>query len=517
LLRQTAEAHPDLIALAFYDKQISYSDLWRQVNQMARGLRSLGLQKGDRVMLMLPNCPAYVISYYGTLRAGGIVTQVNPLYTEREVRFLAEDSGASVLIVADALHDRVRNVAQELGLRHVIVAELTGGVTLSPGAVFLRDLLAAAPAAELDVAIEPEDVAVLQYTGGTTGRPKGAMLTHRSLVANAFQVTARDQTQPGEARVLLILPLFHVYGMMVMNVGLKRGSRLVLLPRFEIDQVMRAIRDHRITDFPGVPTMYVAVLNYPNAEEYGISTIRNISTGGAAMPVEVMEAFVNRFGATINEGYGLSEASAVTHSNPTHDPSLRKPGSIGIPIPGTDARIVDLETGTRVLGPGEEGELCIRGPQIMAGYWNRPEENRAALRDGWLYTGDIAKMDEDGYFYIVDRKKDMIIVSGFNVYPREIEEVLYEHTAVLEAAVIGVPDPYKGEVPKAFIALKAGAEVQEAEILDFCRERLAPYKVPKQIEFRAQLPKSAVGKLLRRVLVDEERQRRSGQAGAQGE
>ncbi|MDA8345453.1 MAG: long-chain fatty acid--CoA ligase [Thermaerobacter sp.] len=511
ILRGTAESHPNLLALAFYEHEITYRALWVDVCRMANALLTLGLQPDDRVMLMLPNSPAYVVAYYGILRAGGIVTQVNPLYVERELQYIATDSQARFLIVADALYDRVRRLPESTAIEQVIVAELSGAQT-DARALRLRELLEASPEVDPPSQRTPEDTAVLQYTGGTTGLPKGAMLTHRNLVANAWQ-SGGEAPQPGASRVLAILPFFHVFGMLVLNISVKHAARIVLLPRFEIDRVMDAIRDHQITDFPGVPTMYVAVLNYPNAEAYGIGSIRSLSAGGAAMPVEVMETFVDKFGAEISEGYGLTEASPATHANPTHDPTLRKPGSIGIPLPFTDARIVDLETGTRTLPPGEVGELCIQGPQVMQGYWHRPEETRAALRDGWLYTGDIARMDEDGYFYIVDRKKDMIIVSGNNVYPREIEEVLYEHPAVLEAAVIGVPDPYKGEVPKAFISLRPGARLTEEEVLVHLRAQLAPFKLPKAVEFRGELPKSAVGKLLRRELAAQERERRNRDEG----
>ena len=511
ILRETAAAHPDLLALAFYRQEITYGALWADVQRMANALRTLGLRPEDRVMLMLPNCPAYVISYYGTLLAGGIVTQVNPLYVQREIAYLAKDSGARFLIVADALYDKVRALPERSGIQRVIAARLSGQET--PGALSLHELLAAAPTDDPGVERRQEDVAVLQYTGGTTGLPKGAMLTHRNIVANTWQ-SVGEVPQPGETSVLQILPLFHVFGMLVLNMSVKHAARIVLLPRFEIDQVMAAIRDHQITDFPGVPTMYIAVLNYPGAEAYGIGNIRRLSAGGAAMPIEVMQTFVDKFGAEISEGYGLSEASPVTHSNPTHDPSLRKAGSIGIPVPGTDARIVDLPTGTRTLPPGEVGELVVQGPQVMQGYWHRPEETAVALRDGWLYTGDIARMDEDGYFYIVDRKKDMIIVSGNNVYPREIEEVLYEHPDVLEAAVIGVPDPYRGEVPKAFVALREGSALTEEALLMHLRGQIAPFKLPKSVEFRKELPKSAVGKLLRRELAAQEQERRAPKAQA---
>ena len=502
LLDDRAARNPDLVALAFYSQQITYAELAAMTRRMANALLARGFEPGDRVLLMLPNCPAYVIAYYGVLRAGGIAVGVNPLYVEREIEFVARDAGARWIVTAGEFYPRVRAVLERTPLKHVILAELAAPVEPGPEAVRLRELLAAAPDVDPGVAVGAHDVAVLQYTGGTTGTPKGAMLTHFNLVANVLQLAEMgDPVEPGETRILTILPLFHSYGMTTcMNLGLYQGSRLVLLPRFDIDQVMQAIKEHQITAFPGVPTMYVAVLNYPNAEAYGIRNIKTIGSGGSALPLEVAETFERKFGAKIGEGYGLSEASPVTHVNPNWAPGIQRRGSIGIPLPDTDARIVDLETGERVLGPGEEGELVIRGPQVMKGYWNRPEETRQALRDGWLYTGDIARMDEDGFFYIVDRKKDMIIVSGYNVYPREVEEVLYTHPAVMEAAVIGVPDPYKGEVPKAVVACKPGQQVTGEELIEYCRRHLAPYKVPRYVEFRPELPKTMVGKILRRAL-----------------
>jgi long-chain acyl-CoA synthetase len=508
LLEQRASANPELIALAFFDQQLTYAGLLDQTNRMATALLRLGLQPGDRVMLMLPNCPAYAIAYYGTLKAGGIVAQTNPLYVERELEYLARDCGARFIVTADALYPRVRAVMPRTALEHVIVATLAN-TELDAEALRLEPLLAEQPAGDPGVAVDPDAVAVLQYTGGTTGVPKGAMLSHANLVANVLQTEEMgQQAEPGDVRILTILPLFHSYGMTCcLNLGLHIGARLVLLPRFEIDHIMQAIKRHRITHFPGVPTMYVAVLNYPNAEDYGISSIRSIGSGGAALPVEVAETFEKRFGAEIGEGYGLSEASPVTHATPGWDPRLRRLGSVGIPIPSTDARIVDVETGTQVLGADAAGELCVAGPQVMQGYWNQPGETASVLRDGWLYTGDIARMDADGFFYILDRKKEMITVGGYNVYPREIEEVLYEHPAVFEAAVVGVPDAYKGELPKAFVALKPQAEASADELIAFCRQRLAPFKVPKFVEFRTTLPRSAVGKILRRELAQEERKR----------
>jgi long-chain acyl-CoA synthetase len=332
------------------------------------------------------------------------------------------------------------------------------------------------------------------------------MLTHLNLVVNATQVRAWNPNPdpPGQGRILTAIPLFHVYGMTVcMNAGLLGGAELILLPRFDLQQVMDTIRDTHPTSFPGVPTMYIAVNRFPNAEQYGLDSIKVCNSGAAPMPAEVMQAFEQRTGAQICEGYGLSEASPVTHCNPIG--GRRKPGTVGLAYPDTDCEIVDVETGTRVLPAGEPGELRIRGPQVMAGYWQMPEETAIALRDGWLYTGDIGKLDDDGYLSIVDRKKDMIICSGFNVYPRDVEEVLYEHPAVQEACVAGVPDVYRGETVKAYVVRKPGTELAARELIDFCRGRMAAFKAPTIVEFRESLPKSAVGKVLRRVLVEEER------------
>ncbi|BDG58993.1 long-chain-fatty-acid--CoA ligase [Caldinitratiruptor microaerophilus] len=507
LLDETAAHHPDLTALRFYQHRLTYRELAERVNRFAAALAGLGVRKGDRVALMLPNSPAYVIGYYGTLKAGGIVAQVNPLYTGRELLHILNDSGAETIVVADVLYPKVQSVQSGSPLKNVLVARLQGGVEPGPGAHSMEALIAGAAPQAPEVAVDAGDVAVLQYTGGTTGVSKGAMLTHFNLVANALQVKEwmAGPAEPGQERILTVLPLFHVYGMTVcMNFGLATASELILLPRFEIAEVMNTIRETRPTFFPGVPTMYVAVNNFPDAESYGVSSIRRCNSGGAPLPFEVMQAFERRFGSVLFEGYGLSEASPVTHANPVV--GLRKPGTIGIPYPDTDAEIVDIETGERVLPPGEVGELRIRGPQVMAGYWNRPDETAKALRNGWLYTGDIAKMDEDGYFTIVERKKDMIITSGYNVFPREVEEVLYEHPAVLEAAVAGIPDPYRGEAVKAYVVLRPGMQATEEEIIAFCRERIAPFKAPRAVEFRDSLPKSAVGKVLRRLLTEGERQ-----------
>jgi len=507
-IEQSVAKHADLTALRFATISMTYRELWGRVLRCAAALAELGIGKGDRVALLLPNCPQYVIAYFGTLRAGGIVVQVSPLSTPRELVHHLSTSGAETIVVADVLYPVVQAVLPQVNLRNVLVTRLRGEVTPGPEARAFEEVLMSTTGAPPDVQVTPDDVAVLQYTGGTTGIAKGAMLTHRNLVVNVLQSAAPNPDFPSGAdlRVLTVLPLFHVYGMTVcMNLGLARGGELILLPRFEPAEVLETIKATQPTSFPGVPTMYVAINSVPNAEEYGVGSIRFCNSGGAPMPLEVMEAFEQRFGATIIEGYGLSETSPVTHVNPAT--GLRKPGTIGIPVPDTDAEIVDIDTGTRVLPPGEPGELRIRGPQVMAGYWGMPEETADAMRDGWFYTGDIATMDEDGYFTIVDRKKDMILASGLNVYPREVEEVLYEHPAVLEAGVIGVPDPYRGESVKAYVVLKPGASATAEELEAYCREHLSAYKVPHAFEFRDTLPKSGVGKVLRRVLVEEERQR----------
>jgi long-chain acyl-CoA synthetase len=359
------------------------------------------------------------------------------------------------------------------------------------------------------VEVNPNEVAVLQYTGGTTGLSKGAMLTHRNLVSDVLQCVSWSQDAVrGEERMLAALPLFHVYGMTVtMNEAIGLAATIILLPRFNVDEALEAINLYQPTRFPGVPTMYMAIMNHPQVEKYNISSIRVCSSGSAPMPIEAQKHFEELTGAKISEGYGLTEASPVTHANPFL--GKRKIGSIGLPRPDVDAKIVDLETGEKDLPPGEEGELCIRGPQVMQGYWNRPEETSKTLRNGWLYTGDIGRMDEEGYFYIVDRKKDMIICSGYNVYPREIEEVLYQHPKIQEACIVGMPDPYRGETVKAFVVLKEREEATAEEIIKYCQKNMAKYKVPTLVEFRRELPKSHVGKVLRKILREEEMRKSS--------
>jgi long-chain acyl-CoA synthetase len=505
ILKERAVQYSDKIALTFYDKEITYKELASLVETFASTLQKRGVKKGDRVAIMLPNCPQYVIAYYGILRAGAIVTQVNPMLVERELTHILQDSGSETIIIYDAVYPRLKAVQDDTQIKDVIVVSLQSTqISYAPDLTF-DEFLSLGDGQVQSVTIEPEhDIAVLQYTGGTTGRSKGVMLTHRNLVANVMQCAEfyKETIKYGQERYLTVIPLFHVFAMTSgMNLSIYIGANNILLPRFDLQEVLNTIRDKQPTFFPGVPTMYVAITNYPGVEQYGINSIRVCNSGSAPMAVELMHEFERKTGAIVLEGYGLSEASPVTHCNPPF--AQRKPGTVGIGLPMTEYKVVDVATGTKEVKPGELGELIIRGPQVMKGYWNMPEETAVTLRDGWLYTGDIATVDEEGYVSIVDRKKDMIIASGYNIYPREIEEVLYEHPAVREAVVIGVPDVYRGETVKAILVLKEGKTVSEEDILDYCRKNLAAYKVPRMIEFRQELPKTNVGKILRRVLREE--------------
>ncbi|MDQ0217310.1 long-chain fatty acid--CoA ligase [Peribacillus cavernae] len=505
VLQNTAKNYPAHNAITFFGKKITYQELSHAVNLFASSLQKNGLQKGDRVAIMLPNCPQYVIAYNGVLTVGAIVTQLNPMSVEREIEYILNDSGAETIIVLDALYPKVKQVQQSVNLKNIIVVSLQpSGQDFAPDYTF-DGFLTAGNGQVIPVEIETEhDIAVLQYTGGTTGRSKGAMLTHKNILANVVQTYEffKDDVEFGKERFLTIIPLFHVFGMTsAMNYAIYTASESIMLPRFEIEEVLNTIKNERPTIFPGVPTMYVAITNHPHAEDYGIDSIRSCNSGSAPMPLELLREFESKTGSQILEGYGLSEASPTTHCNPPF--AERKAGSVGIGFPSTDYKVVDLATGTEKVPFGELGELVIKGPQVMKGYWNMPEETAVTLKDGWLYTGDIARMDEDGYLYIVDRKKDMIIASGYNIYPRDVEEVIYEHPSVQEAVVIGIPDAYRGETVKAIIVLKAGKTVTADEIIEFCRKNLAAYKVPGTVEFREQLPKTNVGKILRRALREE--------------
>jgi long-chain acyl-CoA synthetase len=518
ILRLTAVQAPESVATAFQGAHLTYAQIKDQSDKLATALVRFGIKQGDRIGIMLPNCPQYIIATFAILRLGAIVVNINPLYTPREVAVVAGDSGMRLLFTLDLLVPVVFAAREQTSLEKVIITSMTEyspaatPPAVTEGAERFFDLLASVAEPELPhVEVHPEDVAVLQYTGGTTGVPKGAMLTHYNIFANVIQVSlwGNHESRTGGETYLLVIPFFHIYGFTVgMMVGTWLGVQQVLIPKYDVEALLNAIRDYCPTYFPAVPTIYISLLNHPQVKEYGIDKVRVFNCGSAPLPIEVITQFERLTGGvTLNEGYGLSEASPVTHS--TASLARRKPGSIGLPFPDTEIKIVDLEAGTREVGVGEEGELCIAGPQVMKGYWNRADETAIALRKDksgrtWLYTGDVARMDEDGYFYIVQRKKDMIIVSGFNVYPTEVEGVLYKHPAVLEAGVIGIPDAYRGEAVKACVVFRKGMTATPEELIEHCKTQLAEFKVPQQIQIRESLPKTAVGKVLHRVLRQEE-------------
>lgn len=528
-LKEGAMEEPNKILLHFMGKEMTFKEVYDLALRFANALKKLGVEKGDRVSIMLANTPQSVICYYGALMAGAVVVQTNPLYVERELEHQMVDSGAKVIVCLDIVHHRVMNVIKETALEHVIVTEIKDFLPFPKNLIYpfiqkktygfkpeiqynetthsLKKLLQESEANEIDIEIDVKnDLALLQYTGGTTGVAKGVKLTHFNLVANTTQcIKWMYKMDHGNEVILCVLPFFHVYGMTVgMNFCVMDRSKMVILPRFNTKQTLKTIEKQKVTIFPGAPTMYIGLINDPDVTKYDLSSIEVCISGSAPLPVEVQQRFEELTGGKLSEGFGLTEASPVTHFNLMW--GKRPVGSIGLPWPDTDAIILNPETGEQAE-PGEIGELAIRGPQVMQGYWNRPEETEATFQDGWLLTGDMGYMNEEGFFYIVDRKKDMIIAGGFNIYPREIEEVLYEHEAVQEAVVIGVPDPYRGETVKAFIVKKEGAQVTEEELNKYCRKHLAAYKVPRIYEFRDELPKTMVGKVLRRALVEEEKEK----------
>lgn len=516
-LEHSANSYPDNEAILFLNHRLTYSQLKDRVDRFATALHELGLQKGSRVAIMLPNCPQIVIAYYAVMRLGAIVTMINPLYTERELIYQLKDCEAEAILVLDELAPKVTNILPQVALRFLITTGIQDylaldfarpvSATTATGYSF-EGLLANARPTPPEVSIDRvNDLALLQYTGGTTGIVKGAMLTHQNLADNVMQTRVwLDTCEDAQERFFCVLPFFHVFAMTTcMNLSVCLAASMILIPRLEALNLLKQIEQYKPTVFQGVPSLYVAVISHPDVKKYDLSSIKVCLSGGAPLPLEVQQNFEAITGATLVEGYGLTECSPVTHCNPIS--GMRITGSIGLPLPNTDIKIVDIETGTRELPMGEIGELCIKGPQVMKGYWNMPEETANSLRDGWLHTGDVAYIDEKGFTYIVERKKDIVISLGYNVYPREVEEVLYEHPKVKEAAVIGVADRSRGEVIKAFVVLKEGVTARKEEIIKYCRQHLAQYKVPKQLEFRQELPKSSVGKILRRVLVEEEKQR----------
>lgn len=532
VLKETAKKFPLHPALVFYGKKVTYAELDSLANRFANALIRLGVRKGDRVALMLPNIPQMVIAFYGTLKTDAVAVPTNPLYHEHELEVQLNDSGAQTLVAVDMFYPvisrvlpmtRVKNLILcrikdflpfPLNLLYALKSGMEGQrvrVRRTPPIYDFMTLLKEAPSGQPGLAVSADDTAVLQYTGGTTGVPKGAVLTHRNLVANAVQCrTWLLIHEDGEDRVMAVLPFFHVYGLTAaMNISVLIAAEMILLPKFHTTEVLDAIAKYRPTFFPGIQAMYLAISSHPKIRRYDLTSIKAAISGAGPLMQEVQEKFEQLTGARIVEGFGLSEASPITHANPIF--GRRKIGSIGLPWPDTEARIVDIETGGRVLPVGEAGELVVRGPQVMKGYWNKPEETALALRDGWLHTGDIARMDKEGYFYIAGRIKDMIKTTGENVYPREVEEVLYGHPKVKEAVIVGLPnEKFLGEKIKAYVVLKEGQQATAEELIGYCRERLSKFKVPKEIEFRDKLPRNLVGKMLRRVLRDEEMKKIEG-------
>jgi long-chain acyl-CoA synthetase len=477
------------------------------------------------VAIMLPNSPQAVIAYYATLTLGAVAVMTNPMYVEREMEHQFTDGGVKVLVGLDHLYPRIAKVWKKTPVEHLVITgirdylpfplnllyplkakrqnlnlQVPYGPTIHPFKTLVQRSPGNPPRPPLGV----DDLAVLQYTGGTTGVAKGVMLTHSNLVANVEQITCwLPEFRPGKERFLGVVPFFHVLGMTaVMNWGVCSGSTLIILPRFELKIFLETIVKRRPTIAILVPTIITAMVNAPDITRYDLTSINFVVSGSAPLPVEIMRRFEEITGGVILEGYGLTETAPVTHVNPVK--GTRKPGSIGIALPSTDVRIMDLDTGTSEQPYKQPGELVVKGPQVMRAYWNMPEETAQALRDGWLYTGDIAYMDEEGYVFIVDRKKDMIIAGGFNIYPRDVDEVLYEHPKIADAVTIGIPDPYRGETVKVFVVVKPGETLTEEEVIAHCRQRLAAYKVPRHVEFRQELPKTIVGKVLRKELRAEE-------------
>lgn len=519
-----AGSFPDKPATNFYGTEITFWELRAQVLRMTNALGELGIRKGDRVGIHLPNCPQFIIAYLATLSLGGVVVNMNPMYTTDEITFIMSNTQMSTLITFDMVLPIVRPAVNDVGIKRVVVTRVTdyiGGfgvstpkdLELDEGWHHFSQLIENCTKTTLPrINILPQDPALIQFTGGTTGVPKGALLTHANIVAATFQCSLWGNPTisflpPEQRSILSILPFFHVYGNIVaMNWSFFNAATQILVPRFEIDEIMGIIANfNQITFFPAVPTMITALINHPKAGELGLDKkLGLLNSGAAPMAVELIEK-VQDMGIFFSEGYGLSESTSLGISNPIL--GMKKAGSIGIPFPDNDVRLVDVDEGIHDVKPGEPGEIIMKGPLIMQGYWNNPEETANQLRDGWLHTGDIAQVDDEGYIFIVDRKKDMIIAGGFNIYPREIDEVLFQHPKVMEAVSVGIPDEYRGETVKAFVILNPGETATNEEIIDFCTEKLAAYKVPKSVEFRESLPKSAVGKILRKVLREEEREK----------
>ncbi|MBN1495464.1 MAG: long-chain fatty acid--CoA ligase [Spirochaetes bacterium] len=518
-LAKNADLYPEVTALIFLDARITYRSLNEMANSFANALIDMGVKPGDRVAMLMPNMPQIVIATYGAWKAGAIVVMNNPLYTDRELEYQLNNSGSTMLVTLDLLAPRMIALRPKTPVKKIIVAHIRDHLGFPKKQLLpivakdkhrdipktsevyeWPDLIKKYPATDPGIRVAFDSLATLQYTGGTTGVSKGVMLTHKNLSSNVQQIEAWfPGFGKGELVQLGVLPFFHSFGLTcIMNFCVWMAGADVLIPRPDPTAVLEAIHKHKITFYPAVPTIYVGLLSHPKLHKYDVSSIIGCFSGAAPLPVEVIKSFEEKTGSKICEGYGLSETSPVATINPWGGKT--KVGSIGLPLSDTEIKIVDLEDGTKEMPVGEAGEVIIRGPQVTEGYYNMPDETAKTVRDGWLYTGDIGKMDDEGYFYIVDRKKDMIIAGGYNIYPRDIDEILFEHPKILEACAIGVPDQYRGETVKAFVVLRSGETMTEQEVIDFCKEKLAKYKVPTTVEFIDSLPKSGVGKILRKEL-----------------
>lgn len=530
-LDESATNFPNHTAIVFPHCRITYAALRKKAEQFAGSLREAGILPGERVAMMLPNLPQTIIAFWGIIKAGCVVVMLNPLYREKEILHNLGDAGARDIIVLDTLWERIEPYQRQLGLRNCIITSVDDTATFPHNVLQafskknkkIQDAVSSGQTRLFDwtefchlgtpfsASIEnPADKPVLlQYTGGTTGQPKGVILTHSSLGTNALQTACFLNMQAKDKHCVLgILPFFHVYGLcaaLVMPAAI--AATIIPVQSFVPHELLEVIAQHKPTFFPGAPAMYISLLQQKNLAKYDLRSIRICLSGSAPLPREIFKRFQEITGASILEAYGLTEASPITHINPFGRQKIRE-NSIGIPLSNTEARIVDMDNGVLPLPPGKLGELIIRGPQVMPCYWNRPDETANAIRNGWLYTGDIATMDEDGFFYIVDRKKDMAIIGGYNVYPREVDEVLLEHPKILEAVSVGLADEIRGEILKAYIVLHPGEQMNKSDVVAFCRTKLASYKVPRQIEFRDALPRTIVGKILRRTLRDEEEKKR---------
>jgi long-chain acyl-CoA synthetase len=530
-LDEAAECSPRKLACRFFNNKISYARMRKEAEIIAANLRKNGLLPGDRVGLMLPNLPQTILAFWGILKAGGVVTMINPVYMEKELLHQVHDSGLRHLVTIDLCWPKLEELRGQLNIEKFFITTIADGLRFplnwlqrfknqrnncvkrppyDDHAVLPFSVLRKGKE-RLSVPVENphETLALLQYTGGTTGVSKGVMLTHFNLGANIQQSTAVLHCLKYQDQVIMgVAPFFHVYGLTtcVILPALLRAA-VIPVPRYSPGDLLAAMQKYKVTVLPGAPAIYISLLQQKHVKKYSLAHLKYCVSGSAPMPVEYLRQFEKEFGAVFIEGYGLSEASPITHLNPAL--GTRKPGSIGLPFPDTNARIVDMEVGSIPMPTGKVGELIIRGPQVMSGYWNCPDETANTLRNGWLYTGDIATMDEDGYFTIVDRKKDMIIIGGYNVAPREIDEVIYEHPLVQEAVAVGVPHPTRGEIIKVYVVPRPGAVLEKSDIISWCRKRLANYKIPRQVEFREELPKTIVGKVLRRKLRAEELENQS--------